>query len=71
MRVYARTRDAHGPDAPDTILSLFDPGNDTPPLGLTEFDRAYLAQLYSGIANLPAPAKLADLAHATGTGAAE
>ena len=53
-----------------SILSLFDSGS-TPPAGLTEFDRAYLTQLYTGIANLPAPAKLADLAHATGTDTAE
>lgn len=48
-----------------SILALFD-GGGARPEGLTEFDRAYLAQLYTGIANLPAPAKLADLAHATG-----
>jgi hypothetical protein len=61
-----------GPEAAGepSILSLFDSGA-ARPAALTEFDRAYLAQLYSGIANLPAPAKLADLAHATGTGAAE
>ena len=53
-----------------SILSLFDSG-ETRPGGLTEFDRAYLAELYTGLANLPAPAKLADLAHATGTSAAE
>jgi len=53
-----------------SILRLFDGGAERP-AGLTEFDRAYLAQLYSGIANLPAPAKLADLAHATGVDSAE
>ncbi len=53
-----------------SILTLFD-GGATPPAGLTEFDRAYLTQLYSGIANLPAPAKLADLAQATGSVAPE
>jgi len=48
-----------------SILSLFDAGAERPE-GLTEFDLAYLTTLYSGIANLPAPAKLADLEHATG-----
>lgn len=48
-----------------SILTLFD-GPTEEPQGLTEFDRAYLAQLYTGMANLPAPAKLADLAQATG-----
>ena len=41
------------------------------PAGLTEFDRAYLGQLYTGLANLPAPAKLADLAEATGVDTVE
>jgi hypothetical protein len=58
MRVYARTRDAHGQGAPDTILALFDPGNDTPPLGLTEFDRAYLTSLYEGEAHVKGISKL-------------
>ena len=53
-----------------SILTLFE-GGEARPEGLTEFDRAYLAQLYAGLANLPAPAKLADLAHATGTDAVE
>lgn len=61
-----------GPEAAGqpSILTLFDSGAEHP-AELTEFDRAYLGQLYTGIANLPAPAKLADLAHATGTSAAE
>ncbi len=61
-----------GPEAAGkaSILTLFEPGEARPD-GLTEFDRAYLDQLYTGIANLPATAKLADLAHATGTNAAE
>jgi hypothetical protein len=58
MRVYARTRDAHGQGAPDTILALFDPANDTPPLGLTEFDRAYLTSLYEGEAHVKGITKL-------------
>jgi hypothetical protein len=48
-----------------SILALFDEGGDRPE-GLTEFDLAYLDQLYSGLANLPAPAKLAELKKATG-----
>src|SRR5690606_39186327 len=57
------------PQTPDTradsILSLFD-GGASPPTGLTEFDRAYLSELYKGAANLPAPASLARLEAATG-----
>jgi hypothetical protein len=48
-----------------SILTLFD-GDGEPPESLTEFDLAYLRQLYSGLPNLPAPAKLADLENATG-----
>jgi hypothetical protein len=53
-----------------TILTLFD-GGEPKPAGLTEFDHAYLSQLYAGLANLPAPAKLADLADATGVDSVE
>jgi hypothetical protein len=61
-----------GPEAAGqaSILMLFE-GGEARPAELTEFDRAYLGQLYTGIANLPAPAKLADLANATRTNAAE
>jgi hypothetical protein len=61
-----------GPEAAGqaSILTLFD-GGTSRPAELTEFDRAYLARLYAGIPNLPAPAKLADLAQATGTTPAE
>jgi hypothetical protein len=52
MRVFAYTRDAKGDKAPDSILTLFDKDNDTPPLGLTEFDRAYLTTLYEGPAHV-------------------
>lgn len=45
MRVFARTRDARGENAPDSILSLFDK-DATPPDGLTAFDRAFLTTLY-------------------------
>lgn len=50
MRGLAQTR---APDDPamDTILTLF--AAETPPLGLTEFDMAYLRSLYDGIPNLP------------------
>ena len=54
----------------DSILTLFD-GGSARPEGLTEFDRAYLGQLYIGMPNLPAPAKLADIADATGVPATE
>ena len=57
------------PQTPDTradsILALFD-GPSQRPAGLTEFDRVYLAQLYDGVPNLPAPARLAQLEAATG-----
>ena len=53
-----------------SILTLFD-GGEPRPAGLTEFDHAYLTQLYTGMANLPAPAKLADLADATGVDSVE
>lgn len=53
-----------------SILTLFEPG-EARPGGLTEFDRAYLGQLYTGLANLPAPAKLAELTQVTGMNAAE
>ncbi len=53
MRTLARTRPpGEGEAAYGTILSLFDdPAN--APAQLTDFDRAYLASLYSGRANLP------------------
>jgi len=47
MRVFARTRDVKGGDAPVSILGLFDEGG-SPPDGMTAFDRAYLAALYEG-----------------------
>ena len=48
----------------DSILALFESAQR--PAGLTEFDRAYLAELYDGVPNLPAPARLAQLEAATG-----
>ena len=61
-----------GPEAAGeaSILTLFE-SDAARPAGLTEFDRAYLGQLYAGLPNMPAPAKLADLAQATGTDPAE
>jgi hypothetical protein len=57
------------PQTPDTradsILALFD-GGAARPAGLTDFDRAYLTELYDGVPNLPAPARLAQLEAATG-----
>jgi hypothetical protein len=58
MRVFAYTRDAKGEKAPDSILTLFDETNDTPPPGLTEFDRAYLTTLYEGPAYVRGIGKL-------------
>jgi hypothetical protein len=58
MRVFAYTRDAKGGKAPDSILTLFDEGNDSPPQQLTEFDRAYLTTLYEGPAHVRGIGKL-------------
>jgi hypothetical protein len=57
MRSFARTRPAGGDAALDTILALFDPAHEPPP-ALTDFDQAYLRNLYKEIANLPAANKL-------------
>jgi hypothetical protein len=57
MRVFARTRDARGGDAPVSILGLFD-ANGTPPDGMTAFDRAYLAALYEGPSHVKGIAKI-------------
>jgi hypothetical protein len=57
MRGLARTRPINEGARMDSILTLFDP-NGTPPAGLTDFDKAYLASLYDGMANLPATAKI-------------
>ena len=58
MRVFARTRDVEGAGAPDSILGLFDADNPSPPDGLTEFDRAYLATLYEGVPYIAGISKL-------------
>ncbi len=59
MRGLAQTRI---PDATvmDSILTLFDQEN--PPVGLTEFDQAYLRSLYDGMPNLPAYRKISGTA---------
>jgi hypothetical protein len=60
MRGLASTRETSGEPAAATILSLFD-GDGPKPQRMTAFDRAYLAVLYEGMANLPAASKLADV----------
>ena len=62
MRGFARTRPASGDAQFDTILALFDP-NHEPPQALTDFDQAYLTNLYQEIANLPAAMRLADVSN--------
>jgi len=63
MRGLARTRDAKGDGAPDSILALFDDGAAAAPTGLTDFDRAYLKALYEGDANVKGISKLLRIAH--------
>jgi hypothetical protein len=48
-----------------SIVGLFDAGAARPD-GLTEFDRTYLATLYSGMPNIRAETRLAELERATG-----
>ena len=58
MRSLARTRPTtEEGQAMDTILALFDPAG-SPPLQMTEFDRAYLGALYDGIPNIPGITKV-------------
>lgn len=57
MRGLARTHPPEGAAGLATILSLF-ANEGTPPQGLTQFDRAYLAALYGSPANLPGMQKL-------------
>lgn len=68
LRAFAqlRPRAAEGP----TIASLFEPGVDRSD-GLTERDRAFLTALYRGIPNMPAKARMAELALAAGGPVAE
>jgi hypothetical protein len=49
----------------DSIVGLFESAASRPG-GLTEFDRTFLATLYSGVPNLPGSSRLADLAANTG-----
>ncbi|MCB2067293.1 MAG: hypothetical protein KDE15_11725 [Erythrobacter sp.] len=60
MRGLAQTRAPEGDVAMDTILTLFIA--DSPPPGLTAFDRAYLRSLYDGLPNLPGNRRLAGTA---------
>ncbi|HWK41198.1 MAG TPA: hypothetical protein VNR60_04640 [Croceibacterium sp.] len=48
-----------------SILSLFD-ANGARPQSLTDFDKAYLGALYSGIPNIPGPMRRLALEQATG-----
>lgn len=58
MRGLARTRPVSDDgQALDTILTLFDPAA-SPPLQMTEFDRAYLGAVYDGIPNIPGITKV-------------
>ncbi len=50
MRALAMVR-PKGATGGDTILTLFDPGVATAPVGMTAFDRGYLKALYEGSAN--------------------
>ena len=58
MRGLARTRPVDGDgQAMDTILALFDP-DASPPLEMTQFDRAYLGAVYDSIPNIPGITKV-------------
>lgn len=58
MRGLTRTRPVDGEGQPlETILALFDPAG-SPPLELTEFDRAYLGAVYDGLPNMPGITKV-------------
>jgi hypothetical protein len=48
-----------------SIVSLFD-GGAAAPAGLTDFDKAYLRELYSGMSNIPGPTRKLALEKATG-----
>lgn len=61
MRALARTRTVEQGENPTaTVLALFDDPVRAPQ-ALTEFDRAYLASLYAGPANLPGQYALRDI----------
>lgn len=66
----ALTKALPRPGAHESILTLFD-GESPKAAQLTEFDRRFLGELYSGIPNMPGSARLADLEHATRAVAAE
>jgi hypothetical protein len=69
FRALARELPAPADAGPGSILTLFD--GDTPPAEMSEFDRAYLATLYEGLPNMPAAARLADLAQTARSAVAE
>lgn len=62
FRALAKTLPEPGGQA--SILTLFE-GDGPDAEGLTAFDRAYLTELYSGLPNMPADARLAELEKAT------
>lgn len=68
FRAFAQALPEPGGQA--SILTLFE-GDGPDPAGLTEFDRAFLNALYSGLPNLPGEARLAELEQATGSVVAE
>ena len=54
MRTLAETRGSIGVSGgQDTVLRLFQPGDRTPPSGMTAFDRIYLHALYQGQGTTP------------------
>jgi len=57
MRGLARTRPTEDGQALDSILALFD-ADGSPPLQMTDFDRAYLAAVYDDIPNIPGITKV-------------
>lgn len=64
FRALAKTLPPDAGAEGQSILALFD-GADAHAEGLTAFDRTYLAELYAGVPNLPAEARLAALEQAT------
>lgn len=65
FRALAHTLPQNTAVRPDSILALFE-GGAVRPTELTAFDRAYLAGMYEGLPNLPAPARLSYLEEVTG-----
>lgn len=65
FRALAHTLPQNTAVRQDSILALFE-GGAVRPTELTEFDKAYLAGMYEGLPNLPAPARLSYLEEVTG-----